>query len=262
MLWARARGLSWPTRQQWLTGSLSGAFLFLVASGGTTWATQYVPSSMVALMNAVIPLWVVLMDWLLFGSARPGIILLIGLLLGLVGMVLLIQPDQLAAGNGLYPPAVLLLLFAALAWAYGSLLSRRKLADVPPRITTAMQLLAGGVLLVPAALLRGESVVLEAVSLRSLATLLWLIIGSSIIAFGSYIWLMKVDSPVRASTYAFVNPVIALLLGVALANEPFTPRTLLAAVTILTGVMIVIYQRQISAHFRPYVVAMLHHSSR
>jgi drug/metabolite transporter (DMT)-like permease len=217
---------------------------------------------MVALINAVIPLWVVLIDWLLYRSTRPGLVLFIGLVLGLVGMLLLIEPDHLMAGTGLYPPAVMLLLIASLSWAYGSLLSRRKLANVPPRITTAMQLLAGGLLLLPAAFLSGESLVVESVSLRSLGALAWLIVGSSIIAFGSYIWLMKVDSPARASTYAFVNPVIALGLGVALANEPFTLRTLLAAVIILTGVVIVIYQRQISTHFRPILVAMLHHILR
>jgi len=244
MIWLLARGTPMPGKAEWGIGIVSGVLMFVINSGGIVWGTQFVPSGMVALMNATTALWMVLIDWLVYRSARPNRMVFLGLLLGLVGMVMLSGPDQ-SNPAGIYPPALIILIIAPGAWALGSLLVRRSRVPLEPVRTSAIQLTTGGLLLSLVGMFNGELVGFQwdTVSLRSLLAILYLAIASSIIAYGSFVWLMRVDTPVRVSTYGFVNPIIALFLGVVLAGETLTMNTLAAAAVILAGVIIITYHK-------------------
>ncbi|MBZ0298901.1 MAG: EamA family transporter [Anaerolineae bacterium] len=248
LVWARSHGQEMPSRKEWGTGFLSGAFMFVFASGGIAWATQYVPSGITALLNATLPVWMVLLDWLVYHHARPGLPTFTGLSLGIVGLLLLIEPGPMSTASPLYGIAMLITAAAPISWAAGSLLAREKLGGRAPLVTTGMQLTAGGLLLIVLSLFSGEvhTFQLDAVSLRSSLALLYLVFGSSIVAFGSFMWLMRVEDPGRVSTYAFVNPVLALYLGSLLADEALTPRTLLAAAIILSGVLLITYRKRLA----------------
>lgn len=244
LVWVVARGVPLPNRAGWRVALISGVLMFVVNSGGIIWATQYVASGMVALLNSTTSLWMVGIDWLLYHSTRPNRMVFLGLLLGLAGMAMLAGPGQ-ANPTGIYPPALLILIIAPGAWAMGSLLVRRSRLEMNPIAITAIQLSTGGMLLSLLGVFSGELVDfnLAAVSLRSVLAILYLAIASSVIAYGSFVWLMRVDTPVRVSTYGFVNPVIALFLGVVLAGEPLTVQTLTAAAVILAGVIIITYHK-------------------
>ena len=240
MAWGLWRGAPLPTRANWHAATISGGLMFLVATGGVSWAVQHVPSSIAALMTAMVPLWVVLLNWAFFGHVRPTPVMVIGLSLGFSGIVLLVGPDQLG-GEQLYLPAMLLLTITPLAWALGSLISRQSSLPDSPRMTTGMQLFAGGVMMFVVAAFTGDYAAfqLSAVSWLSFGAFWYLVIVSSVFAFLGYVWLLRVANPATVSTYAFVNPVIAFFLGVVLANEPFTPRTLVASGIILAGVVLI-----------------------
>lgn len=244
MIWLLARGTPAPTKAEWRMGIISGLLMFVINSGGIVWATQFVASGMVALLNATTSLWMVLIDWLIYRSTRPNRMIFLGLLLGLAGMVMLSGPDQ-ANPAGLYPPALFILIIAPGAWALGSLLIRRSPVTLQPFRTSAIQLSTGGLLLSLVGAFSGELVNFQwdMVSLRSVLAILYLAIASSLIAYGSFVWLMRVDTPARVSTYGFVNPVVALFLGVVLAGETLTINTLAAAAVILAGVIIITYHK-------------------
>ncbi len=245
--WARLRGLPLPSRVDWRSGAVSAVFMFLLSAGGIAWASQYIPSGIVALMNATLPIWMVLLNWLVYRSVRPVMVTFIGLALGMAGMLLLIEPGDLQGGS-VHLLAILALVGAPLFWALGSLQSRRNLGSRAPLVTLGMQLLMGGLMLIGFGALNGEFVTFQLadVNLPSLVALAYLVVGNSIIAFSSYTWLMQVDSPARVSTYAFVNPVVALFLGVVVAHETLTPRTVIAALVILSGVLVIIYPKRLT----------------
>ncbi len=239
--WALLRGVPRPTLENWCAASISGGLMFLVATGGVAWAVQYVPSSIAALMSAMVPLWMVVLNWLFVSHIRPNPLVFIGLALGFGGIVMLVNPTQADTSQALYLPALAVLTITPLAWSVGSLYSLRSSLPESPRMTTGMQLFSGGLMTIVLALATGdfEGFSLSQVSLQSIFSFWYLIIVSSVITFMAYVWLIRVVNPARVATYAFVNPVIAFFLGVVLADEPFTGRTGLAAVIILAGVVII-----------------------
>ncbi len=240
LAWARQRGVARPTAMNWRAALVGGALMFLVANGGVVWAEQYVPSSIAALMSATIPLWIVLIDWLRLGAARPGLSVLAGLALGFGGIMLLVGPPP-GGGDPLYMAGVLLLCVTPIGWSAGSLYSRRGGLPVSPILATGMQLLCGGLLLLALGVLAGElnGFALAAVSLRSWLALAYLTVIGSVITFSAYIWLLRVEDPARVGTYAFVNPLVAVALGAWLGAEPITARTLLAAALVIAGVVLI-----------------------
>lgn len=239
--WVRLRGAERPTRAQWGAATIVGGLLLLGGNGAVVWAEQYVPSGLASLLVATVPVWMVLLDWARAGGTRPSAVVLAGVALGLGGLVLLVDPRSLASGSAADPIGAAVLVLGSLAWAVGSLYSKRAKMPTVPLLATGMQMLAGGALLVLAGLLTGEVARFapHAVSARSVSALMYLVVFGSLVGFTAYIWLLRVATPAQVSTYAYVNPVVAVFLGWALAGEPLTPRTLLAAAVIVGAVVLV-----------------------
>lgn len=239
--WTRRRSGRRPDRGEWKAAFVVGALLLLGGNGGVVWAEQSVPSGVAALIVAIVPCWMVLLDWARPGGPRPAAQVGVGLVLGLAGVALLVGPGSLAGGLGVDPAGSAVLVFASLSWAAGSIYARQTKAPVLPLQTTGMQMLAGGACLTLAGLVNGEaaSVDLTAVSARSAAAFLYLIAFGSIVGYSAYVWLLRKSTPARVSTYAYVNPIVAVFLGWALADEPLTPRMLLAAAVIVAGIALI-----------------------
>ena len=236
--WSRFRGAPRPSLVHWRSAVLVGALLLLVGNGGVVWAEQRVSSGLVALLVSTETLWIVLMVWLRDRRQKPGGRVVAGMLLGFTGLVLLVRPSH---SGGLDPWGVAAVMIASLSWAFGSIYGQRAKLPDSPQLTTAMQMLCGGSLLLLAGLGTGETshFALAQVSTRSLLALAYLIVFGAIVAFTAYVWLLRTAPPVLVSTYAYVNPVIAVFLGWALAGEPFTKGTLIAAAVILVGVALI-----------------------
>ena len=230
-----------PTREHWRTAAITGALLLFMGNGGVTWAELTVPSGIAALLVATVSLWLVIVDWLRPGGVRPVPRVMIGLVVGFAGMALLVGPADLG-GNRVQPIGAAVLLVASLAWACGSLYSKHGGMPSSALLGVAMQGLCGGVILLIVGLLTGEfrALHLAAISTRSWLALGYLIVFGSGIGFNAYLYILQKSTAARVATYAFVNPVVALFLGWLILGEPITSRTLLAAVVILTAVILVI----------------------
>jgi len=240
--WSRwLGGAEAPTRAQWRTTAIVGTLLLLGGNSLVVWSELRVPSGVAALIVGVVPCCMVLIDWLRRGGVRPGIRVVLGLALGLAGLFFLIGPDSLMGGGRADLLGVGALVVASLSWALGSIYSRHSPLPRSPFLTTAMQMLAGGVALCVVAVLHGELAALGEAdfSVRSVAGWAYLILLGSIVAFTAYAWLLRVSTPARVSTYAYVNPVVAVLLGWAFAGEALTARMIIAAAVIVSGVALI-----------------------
>jgi drug/metabolite transporter (DMT)-like permease len=222
---------------------IAGGILYAVARAlGVVWAEQTVPSGLTALIVAIVPLWMVLLDWLRGTGSRPGLGVAVGLLLGFVGVGVLVGPGGLGGGERIDPIGAGVVVLASLLWAIGSLYSRRAELPASQALATGMEMFAGGVLLLALATATGELGRFDpsAVSARSLWALGYLIVFGAIVAFSAYVWLLQKTTPARAATYAYVNPVVAVVLGWALASEPLSPRILLAGAMIVAAVVLIV----------------------
>jgi drug/metabolite transporter (DMT)-like permease len=219
--------------------------LLLGGNGAVVWAEQRVPSGIVALLVAIVPLWMVLLDWLRPGGRRPPSLVFVGLALGLVGLGLLVGPEALQGRGAIDSAGAGILMLGSLSWAIGSLYTQRAPKATSPNRGSGTQMFAGGVCLVVVALVTGEGAQLDLAhaSTRSLLGFAYLVSFGSLIGYTAYYYLLTHTTAAKASTYAYVNPVVAVLLGWAFANEPVTSRTLVAAAVILAGVAIITVAR-------------------
>lgn len=240
--WMRWRGTPAPTLVQWRSAAIVGAMLLLIGNGGVTWAEQLIPSGVTALLISTSPIWFVMLDWMWFGAARPAGKVVTGLALGLAGVVWLIGPEKIMHGGGFAPGGIVALMIATASWAGGSLYSRRATLPSSPFMATAIEMISGGLLLLLASAAAGEPwhMDLAAVTLKSLLSVAYLALFGSLVGFTAYVWLLRVVSPARVSTYAFVNPVIAVVLGWTLGGEEFSMRMGLAALVIVAGVVMIV----------------------
>jgi drug/metabolite transporter (DMT)-like permease len=240
--WSRlVNGAAAPTRAHWRGTAVVGVLLLLGGNGLLVWSEQRIPSGVAALLVGTVPCFMVLVDWLRPGGVRPTGLVVAGLLLGLLGLVWLIGPDTLMGGGRADFVGATVVVIGSFSWALGSVYSRHAASPASPFLSTAMQMLAGGAALLALSVLLGEPWAFDAggVSLRSALGLLYLVVFGSIVAFSAYIWLLRVSTPTRVSTYAYVNPVIAVLLGWALAGEALTVRMAVAAAVIVSGVALI-----------------------
>jgi len=241
--WSRKRGAAAPTGPQWRAAAITGILLLVFGNGAVIWSEQHVASGLVALIVAIVPLWMVTLDWLRPGGSRPAPAVLLGVGLGLVGLALLIGPDAIApnGASAINVRAALVPVFGALLWAAGSIFSRYAPRPGSAQMATGMQMLAGGAAFLIVSVIAGEPrhFSLAAVALPSWLGYLYLVTFGSLLGFTAYIYLLGATTPAKAATYAYVNPVVAVILGWAVAGEPFTPRMLVAAAIILGAVALI-----------------------
>jgi drug/metabolite transporter (DMT)-like permease len=245
---ARMGGAAPPERAHWRTAATVGALLIVGSMGFGAWSLKFVASGLGAVLIATVPMWTAVLAWLWFKEGRPTGRVTLGLILGMIGILLIVGPDQLAGSgqSGLMAfLGMLVLIGGAALWAYGSLYSRDALVPPSQQLFLGMQMLAGGGMLLVIAALIGDvgRLDLEAVALRSIVSLADLIVFGAILAFTAYFYLLRVTTPARATTYAYINPVIALFLGWALGDEPLTARTLIACAVVIAGVVIITTER-------------------
>jgi drug/metabolite transporter (DMT)-like permease len=238
-VWARRRGDAPPTWEQWRAATIIGAFLLLGGNATVAWAEERVPSGLAAVLIAVAPIWMVGMEWARGGS-RPGKRVIGGLLLGLVGVGLLVWPAGDTVGSVDLIGAAMLILASA-SWAWGSVISKSAPLPKSPFLATSMEMITAGILLLVIAAVAGQldRFSLSGVSWEAALSWVYLVIFGSLVGFTAYIWLLGHTSIAKAGTYAYVNPMVAVLLGWAILGEPITWRTVIATLVILLGVALV-----------------------
>lgn len=240
-VWARYRGAPNPTRLHWRNAIIAGGFLLLGGNGAVVWAEQIVPSGLTALLVSILPFWLVIIEWVRPPSHRPSGAVVIGLVLGFAGIIVLVGPGGLGGHGDVRPIGALVLILGSLSWAIGSFWSRDARLPESGLLTTGMEMLGGGVLLLIVGALSGElsRFDIHRISGASAAGLLYLVTFGSLIGFTSYIWLLDKVSPARLGTYAYVNPIVAVLLGWAIAGERLSVRTGVAAAIVICAVALI-----------------------
>jgi len=254
MLWMRWKGATMPTQQEWRSSAIVGAFLILGGNLGSMMSVKFMPTGVAALIATSLPMWMVLIDWLRpqglrSQGLRPHTGVLTGLLLGCMGIVLLMQPWNHAVlhdGRYNYVLGTLCSLGATLAWAFGSMYSRHTAMPSSPLMATGAQMLVGGVSMLLLGGVLGEWSRLDfaLVSTKSLVAVVYLIIFGAIIAFSAYSWLLHNVAPALASSYTYINPLVAVLLGWAIGGERVSAIMLFAAAVILAAVLMIARYRQ------------------
>lgn len=239
----RLRGAARPSRVQWGTAAIVGVSLLALGNGAVTWAAQREPSGVIALVVSLVPLWLMVFGWLGARGVRPAGVEVAGIALGLVGIALLVAPHE--GGGNVSALGLVVLLLSTLAWAGGSMYART-LAPLPvPLLGTGMEMLMGGSAMLLVSGLSGEWGRLTAASFTpsAVGALVYLVLAGSIIGFSAYKWLLANVRPALAGTYAFVNPVVAMLLGWAFAGEALTGRLVLAMSLIVGAVAMISLRR-------------------
>lgn len=253
-VWRRAAGDAMPTKKQWRSTAIIGTFLLLGGNGLVSLAEKTVPSGIAALIIATVPFWLVLFEAFRAGGGKPTWLSIIGLIIGFGGVFLLIGPARITGAQQSFDPfGITLLLIAPLLWSFGSIYAKG--ADLPKStlLSMGMQMLMGSVSLFIVSVATGElnGFSLGEISTRSWWGLIYLIVFGSLVGFVAYGWLLQ-NSPVSLmSTYAYVNPVVAVFLGWLLADELLNARIALATAIIIGSVILINYARQSKVKTEP-----------
>jgi drug/metabolite transporter (DMT)-like permease len=240
-LWAWGRDGVRPSWRYWGTASIIGALMMLIGMGSVAWVAQWIPSGLTALFIAITPAWMVLINWLWQGAGRPGWRVWSGLLIGLMSMSILIGPGNMD-GSPVRLIHLGILLFSTICWVVGSLYSRHAAQPASQMQFTAMIMLTGGIWLLLTGGIAGEWNQFDPaqVSWPSLLAFAYLTSIGSLLVFTVYVWLMHVASPAHVATHAYVNPVVAVLLGWLIGGEALTIQIVLAATGIIIGVILMV----------------------
>ena len=236
--WMRLTGTPSPTWREWKAATLLGSLMFLLDYACLFWAEQRIPSGPAAVIIAIIPVCITLMEIIFLRTQTLSVRLIFGLAVGILGVGVLVNPWAPLGEVPLDRHGVIALLVACFGWSVGTIITKRLVLPESKPMSAAAQMLTGGVMLLVLALASGElrNFHAAAISNKAWFSLIYLIIAGSIIAYTAYVWLLHVESPTRVGTYAYVNPVIAVILGGALGGEKNGPRTLLGMVLILVSV--------------------------
>ena len=252
---ARLQGISKSTWANWRTSLIIGACLLLGGNGGVTMSEKYIDSGLAALIVAIVPIYIVLLAWASGMAARPIPIVWLGLIGGFVGVGILLGPALRFSSNGGRHPAIgmSILLVSSFIWSAGSLYSRTAKHAPSPFLTAAQQMICGGLLLLLAGMVTGETQRLHpsSLSILSLVSFAYLVMVGAVVGYTAYIWLLRHCDPAKVATYAYVNPIVAVLLGTFFAGETVTPRMLIAAALIIGSVALIITAQQLRARVDP-----------
>ncbi len=248
----RCRGDSNPTASTWWPSLIIGACLLLGGNGGVTISERWVPTGLAALLVATVPIYIALLGWLTGTAPRPTLLAWLGLLGGFVGVGILVGPaltNFSASSNNRLGLGMSILLVGSLIWSIGSLYSRRAKMSPSLFLAAGQQMICGGVLLFLLGLSLGEAgrFSIAKVTPLSIGAFIYLVLIGALIGYTAYFYLLRVCNPAKVATYAYVNPVVAMVLGTLFAGERFTLRTLGGAGLILGSVALVITAEQ----FRP-----------
>ena len=254
--WRRLSGDPAPRKAEWRSAAIIGLLLLLGGNGGLVWAEQRIPSGIAALFIATTPLWMVVIDALRAGGVRANWLTWLGVLVGLIGTALLANPWQThTTSSALDPVGIIVLLMAALSWSIGSLYSRKASLPSSPLLGTGMEMLVGSLGLFVFGTLVGEwhQFHLATISLRSLGGLAYLIVFGSGIGFVAYTWLLRNAPTPIVSTYAYVNPVVAILLGSVIVHEPLEGIEIISALIIIGGVILITTAKSLAERKAPAI---------
>jgi drug/metabolite transporter (DMT)-like permease len=237
--WMRLKGTPAPSRREWAAACLLGSLIFLVDYGCVFWAEQRVPSGITAVVLASIPVFITLLEIIFLRTQRLTFRLGLALLVGVCGVAVLMSHSMSLGEIPINRAGAAALLVAAFSWAVATILTRRLQLPASKPMSAAAQMLLGGVQLLILAALSGEFAGFraQAVSWTAWLALIYLIIAGSIVGFTAYIWLLHYESPTKVGTYAYVNPVVAVVVGHFVGGEVVGPRTLLGTLFVLVSVI-------------------------
>ena len=235
----RLTGQTLPAPRSWGAIALSGFLLLVLGNGAVVWAEQYVASGLTAVMVAMVPFWNVVVEAIRPGGERPTMRMLLGLAVGFAGIVVLVWPELFTyTGGNWFVAGVIALQLACAGWAVGTSFTKRNTVSPSPAATSAVQMLAAGLMFLAIATVAGEWRDL-AFTARSASAILYLVVFGSIVAFSAYVYALKHLPIATVSLYSYVNPLIAVVLGTVLLSEPFSSRTLVASVLVFSGIAVV-----------------------
>lgn len=239
--WAMVRGERLPSGREWASISLVAVLIFVLDYGLLFWAEERVPSGLAAVMMATIPAFMALSEIVFLGTQRLTVRLALALLIGIGGVGVLVSHSMDLGGAPIDALAAVALIVAAMSWSVASALARKLPLPESKVLSSGAQMLAGGVFLALTSALLGEFRRFHprAVSLGAWLSLLYLIVAGSIIGFTAYVWLLHHESPTKVGTYAYVNPVVAVLFGYFLGGEELGLRTLLGTLFVLISVVVI-----------------------
>ena len=240
--WTRAKGTASPTRREWSAAALLAVPIFVVDYGLVFWAERRVPSGTTAVMMATIPVFMALSEIFFLGTQRLTVRLASALVVGIGGVAVLVSRSLSLGEVAVETSGAIALLVAAIGWSAGSALTRKLPLPASKPMSSAIQMLSGGVWLTLIAGALGEfhGFHLQAVSREAWIALAYMVVAGSIVAFTAYVWLLHHESPTRVGTYAYVNPVVAVALGYFVGGEAVGPRTLLGTLLVLVSVIVIV----------------------
>lgn len=239
--WMRAKGTGSPTAREWFSATLLAVLIFVLDYGLLFWAERRVPSGIAAVMMATIPVFMTLSEIVFLKTQRLTPRLGAALLVGIGGVLVLVSRSISFGDAPIDTIGAIALMVAAISWSVGSALTRKLPLPSSKAMSSGAQMLAGGVLLMLTSWLLGEfhGFRAQAVSVRAWLALAYLIVAGSIIAFTAYVWLIHHESPTKVGTYAYVNPVVAVLLGYFLGGEGLSLRTIVGTMLVLVSVVVI-----------------------
>lgn len=241
-IWRMVAGDPKPTRLEWKSTIILGLLLLVGGNGGVTWAEQFIPSGVAALIIGSVPLWIIFLNLFKPEGRHLDKFVIIGAIIGFFGIALLIGPSQLIGSKEhIDPIGIIAILLAAIFWSAGSLYGRSAPMPTSPLLSTGMEFLAGGFGLLILGGITGEYSQLNfsAISTRSIISISYLVVFGSLIGFVAYTWLLRNAPITLVSTYAYVNPLIAILIGNRFAQEVLNLRIILAALIIISSVFMI-----------------------
>ena len=258
---AWSQGIGRSSWANWRTSLIIGACLLLGGNGGVTISEKYIDSGLAAVVVAVVPIYIVVIGWATGMAPRPKPIVWLGLVGGFVGVGILFGPAlRFSSSDGSHPAiGMSILLVSSFIWSAGSLYSRAAKHAASPFLTAAQQMICGGALLLLTGVLTGElrRFYPESMSILSVASFAYLVIIGAVVGYTAYIWLLRHCDPAKVATYAYVNPIVAVLLGAVFAGETLSMRTLVAASLIIGSVALVITAQQLMGRIEPQISAAI-----